>query len=260
MLAKSVFPLIALLTMTTPTWARQACTLSEVEQLVAQEKEAAAALKRHQTELLKIPHVTGLGIGTLQNDEQGIIVLVDQCGPPTEEGKWRSTAVPGEPCPNLSHELEWQVPDRLDGVPVEIREYIGPKMPVGIAIGEPSPEGWVLPGDPGYDPNAQYCTPVVPYTPLPPEIQAEYDRAVKVVNSKESRKLWGEEWPREGIPVTTFGAAIVEGRVVVSVGVNAPITPELVNRLPNEMGGFPVVVGRVGPIHLDSGRTRLRAF
>jgi hypothetical protein len=249
MLAKSVFPVIALLTMTTPAGARQPCTLSEVEQLVAQEKEALAALKRHQTELLKIPHVTGLGIGTLQDDEQGIIVLVDQCGTPKDEGKWRSTAVPGEPCPSLSHELEWQVPDRLDGVPVEIREYIGPKMPVGIAIGEASPEGWVLPGDPNYSPNANYCMPVVPFTPPPPEIQAEYDRAVNVVNSEESRKLWFEELPREGIPVTGFGATIVKGRVVIDVSVNAPITPELVNRLPNEMGGFPVVVERAGPAH-----------
>jgi hypothetical protein len=244
MFAKSVFPLIAFLTMTTPAWARQACTLSEVEQLVAQEKEALAALKRHQTELLKIPHVTGLGIGTLQNDEQGIIVLVDQCGPPTDVGKWRSTAVPGEPCLNLSHELEWEVPDRLDGVPVEIREYIGPKMPIGIAIGEPSPEGWVLPGDLGYDPNAKYCMPVVPFTPPPPEIQARIDQAGKVANNNVSR--FGH-WQAEGIPVTVMGPRLLNGQVVIIVGVNAEVTPEIVNKLPKEMGGFAVVVERIGP-------------
>ncbi len=43
----------------------------------------------------------------------------------------------------------------------EIREYDGTKLPIGATIGEPSPVGWVLPGDPGYDPNAKYCVPEV---------------------------------------------------------------------------------------------------
>jgi hypothetical protein len=255
MLTKSVLPLIALTILITPAWAKQACTLSEVERLVQHEKEALAALKHHQVELLKIPHVNGLAIGALQNDEQGVIVLVDRCGP-WEKGE-NSGAVPGEPCPSVSHELEWQVPDRLDGVPVEIRKYNGSKLPIGVAIGEPNPSGWVLPGDPGYAPNAKYCMPVFPNHPLRPEVQAEYDRAVKVVNSEEGRKLWGEEWPREGIPVTMFGATIAKGQVVISVGVDAAVTPELANRLPREMGGFPVIVGRVGPISTLTGVGRL---
>jgi hypothetical protein len=246
MLTKSVLPLIALTILITPAWAKQACTLSEVERLVAQEKEALAALKHHQPELLKIPHVTGLAIGTLKNDEQGVIVLVDRCGP-WEKGE-NSGVVPGEPCPSVSHELEWQVPDRLDGVPVEIREYNGLKLEIGVAIGEPSPSGWVLPGDPGYDPNAKYRMPAFPNHPLPPEVQAESNRAVKVVNSDEGRKLLNQ-WRAEGIPVTSFGATIVKGQVVISVGVGAAVTPELANRLPREMGGFPVVVERVGVFH-----------
>lgn len=173
-------------------------------------------------------------------------MLVDRCWPGEEAET--SRAVPGEPCPNLSHELEWKVPDRLDGVPVEIREYNGTKLPIGVAIGEPSPSGWVLPGDPGYDPNAKYCTPVFPYTPLPPEVQAEYDRASAVVNGDEGRKDWGE-WSGEGIPVTLFGAQIIKGQVVLLVGVEGPVTPALVSRFPEEMSGFPVVVERVGPFH-----------
>jgi hypothetical protein len=253
MLTKSVLPFIALTMLITPAWAKQACTLSEVERLIAEEKEALAALKHHQAELLKIPHVDGLAIGTLKNDEQGVIVLVDRCGP-WEKGE-SSGVVPGDPCPSVSHELEWEVPDQLDGVPVEIREYNGSKLPIGVFIGEPGPEGWVLPGDPGYDPNAKYCMPVFPNNPLPPEVQAEYNRAVKVVNSEEGRKLWSQ-WQAEGIPVTTFGATIIKGQAVISVGVGAAVTPELLSRLPNEIGGFPIVVGRVGPAlpAVDIGR------
>lgn len=69
MLTKSVLPLIAWLILITPASAKQACTLSEVERLVEQEKEALAALNHHQAELMRIPHVDGLAIGTLQYDE-----------------------------------------------------------------------------------------------------------------------------------------------------------------------------------------------
>lgn len=252
MLTKSVFPLIALLTMTTPTWARQACTLSEVEQLVAQEKEALAVLKRHQTELLKIPHVTGLGIGTLQNDEQGIIILVDQCGPPADEGKWRSTAVPGEPCPNLSHELEWQVPDRLDGVPVEIREYIGPKMPVGIAIGEPSPEGWVLPGDPGYNPNAKYCMPTVPNGPPVSASDNAINKKIGAALSSPSFETTRSQWEaRLGMKIVYMGAFIERPstslKFVIAVNAQGRPIPDV---LPHEFMGLPVEVRDSPPITL----------
>ena len=117
MLRRSVIALMALVILTAPAFAKQPCTVAEVEQVVAQEKEALAALKHHQAELLKIPHVNGLAIGTLQDDEQGVIVLVDQCGP--WEKEVNAAAVPGQPCPSVSHELEWRVPDQLDGVPVE---------------------------------------------------------------------------------------------------------------------------------------------
>ena len=60
--------------------------------------------------------------------------------------------------------------------------------------------------------------------------------------------------------MTTMGPHLLNGKVVMTIGVNAEVTPEIANRLPNEMGGFPVVVVRTGPFSLRNRRGANRAL
>jgi hypothetical protein len=58
---------------------------------------------KYTDELMRKPHVVGVGVGLLADGQVGLVVMVDQVSPET------------------------QVPKELDGVPVELREIGQPR-------------------------------------------------------------------------------------------------------------------------------------
>ncbi|MGH7984690.1 MAG: hypothetical protein ACREQX_00155 [Candidatus Binataceae bacterium] len=68
------------------------------------------------------------------------------------------------------------------------------------------------------------------------------------MNSSESQAEY-DQWTAEGIPVSSMGPLVKNGTVVIQIGVATTVTQDIIDKLPTEMGGFPVEVDEIQYYH-----------